>query len=339
MDERTKKILIAVIESYINLAAPVGSRYISKKFALGVSPATIRNAMSDLEEMGFLRQPHVSAGRRPTDKGYRVFVEELLGCNVASNEDLRALLYKKNAYFTGDLNDFIDYVTRSLAEYSHYLGVALSTTMEKSILKKMDFSNLKNNMIVVLLLTEEGIVKHKVVDSKDVLTQDDLTAMASYLNSQFRGCTLGEIRKALLDSVYKDMSMRDDLIAKALNLCKDAIYPFNLDVFVSGISSLMDLPDFYDIQKIKDLTKTVDDKQKIIDLLDKMMESEGVQVFIGTDTFLDTEELSLVASTFFDKGGPFGVLGLIGPQRMDYATAISIVDTSAKFLSNHLQSR
>ncbi|MBF0538775.1 MAG: heat-inducible transcription repressor HrcA [Nitrospirae bacterium] len=339
MDERTKKILIAVIQSYIQLAAPVGSRYISKKYGLGVSPATIRNAMSDLEEMGYLSQPHASSGRMPTDKGYRLFVEEIRACNVSANDDLLTLLSNNNSYLMGDLNDFLYSITRALSNYSRYLVVTLSSTMEKSRLKKIDLSNLRDNVVVVLLFTEEGMVKHKMVESKDVLTQDDLTKIASYLNSQFRGYTLGDIRKALLDIVYQEMAMRDDLVAVALNLCKNAIYPCNLDVFISGISALIESPDFCDIQKIKELSKAVDDKQKIITLLDKMMESEGVQVYIGTESFLDTEELSLVASTFCDKGRPFGVLGLIGPQRMDYASVISIVDTSARFLSNHLQGR
>ncbi|MES0336897.1 MAG: heat-inducible transcriptional repressor HrcA [Candidatus Magnetobacterium sp. LHC-1] len=339
MDERTKKILIAVIQSYIQSAAPVGSRYISKKYGLGISPATIRNTMSDLEEMGYLSQPHTSSGRMPTDKGYRLFVEELRACSVNANDDLLALLATQNLCSMGDLNDLLDSVTRALSEYSRYLVVTLSSTMEKCILKKIDFSVLRDNVVVVLLLTEEGVVKHKTVESRDGLTQGDLRQMAAYLNSQFKGCTLGDIRNALLDIVYQEMAMRDDLIAVALNLCKNAIYPCNLDVFISGISALIDLPDFCDIQKIKELSKAVDDKQKIINLLDKMMESEGVQVYIGTESFLDTEELSLVASTFCDKGRPFGVLGLIGPQRMDYANAISIVDTSARFLSNHLQGR
>ncbi|MBF0564376.1 MAG: heat-inducible transcription repressor HrcA [Nitrospirae bacterium] len=339
IDDREKKILLAVIQSYINLGFPVGSRYLSKKHDFGLSSASIRNVMSDLEEMGYLVQPHTSSGRVPTDKGYRLFVEELLGGGIASNAALLSLLDSFNLDVVNDLNELINSITKAFSGYSHYLGVALSTTMENSILRKIEMFGYKDNMIVILLLTEEGVVRHKIVSSYAILNQQDLSRISSYLTSEFGGVTLKEIRNALAEDLYKERAMRDDLLAKALEFCKYAIFSFNADVFITGMSELINLPDFCDVQRIKELSRAVEDKVKIVGLLDDILEIEGVQVFIGSEAFKDNEALSVVASTFYEKGRPFGVFGLIGPQRMDYASAISIVDTSAKFMSKHLDNR
>ncbi|MBV6341726.1 heat-inducible transcriptional repressor HrcA [Candidatus Magnetobacterium casense] len=337
MDARTRKILFAVIESYIGIAAPVGSRYISKRYGFGISSATIRNTMSDLEELGFLSQPYASAGRVPTGRAYRFFVESLLDCGMSENSNLLSMLYDKSTDSRASFDDFLSAISRLMSDCSHYMGVVLSRTAESSILRKIEFYTYKENMIVAILLTQYGIVRHMIVESSSRLTQKDMNEISRYLNDEFAGSTLRDIKKSLLENMAEEQEKCETLKEKANSLCNKVFSSINADIFISGVSELINLPDFDDIKKIKELSKAIDDKNMIINLLDKILQSEGVQVFVGDDPLLDEKALSLVASTFYEKGRPFGVLGLIGPQRMDYANAISIVSTSAAFLSRQLE--
>ncbi|MEO5356643.1 MAG: heat-inducible transcriptional repressor HrcA [Nitrospirae bacterium YQR-1] len=339
MEDRLKKILFAVIESYVDSASPVGSRYISKRFGLGISSATIRNAMCDLEELGYLSQPHTSAGRMPTGKGYRLLVEELMGFGVSSNAELLKLLCDGVMGVRGHLSDFLGLVSKILSSYSHYMVVAMETTMENSILGWIELLNYRNDMVAVVLMTDEGTIKHKVSALEIPLSQRDLKNIAALLNSEFKGYTLGEIKAIMRKEVCDNRVQRDTLISKAFGFFNKYLSSFDRDVFISGLGELFNLPDFDDIGKIKELSNAISDKERIIEILDKITESGGVQVFIGSEPFLDKKDLSLVASPVCDRGRPLGVLGLIGPQRMDYAGAISIIETSARFLSSRLEDR
>ncbi|MBF0466359.1 MAG: heat-inducible transcription repressor HrcA [Nitrospirae bacterium] len=339
MEERLKKILFAVIESYVDSASPVGSRYISKRFGLGISSATIRNAMCDLEEMGYLSQPHTSAGRMPTGKGYRLLVEELMGFGVSANAELLKLLCDEVIGVRGHLSGFLGAASKILSTYSHYMVVAMETTMENSILGRIELLRCRNDMVAVVLMTEEGTIKHKVSELDVPLSRRDLKNIADFLNSEFRGRTLGEIKIILEKEVRDKRVQRDTLISKVFGFFDKYLSSFDRDVFISGLGELINLPDFDDIGKIKELSNAISDKERIIEILDKITENGGVQVFVGSEPFLDKKELSLVASSVCDRGRPLGVLGLIGPQRMNYASAISIIETSARFLSSRLEDR
>ncbi|MCG6550979.1 MAG: heat-inducible transcriptional repressor HrcA [Candidatus Magnetominusculus sp. LBB02] len=334
MDSRTRKILFAVIESYIGIAAPVGSRYISKRYGFGLSSATIRNTMSDLEELGFLSQPYASSGRIPTGNAYRFFVDSLLEDGMSQHSNLLSILSDRATDTRASLDDFLAVISRLMSESSHYMGVVLSRTTESSTLRKIEFYSYKENMIVAILLTEHGVVRHMILESR--LTQKDMNEISRYLNKEYAGLTLRDIKLALIEEVAKQRQRCDTLKEKAKCLCKSVFSSINADIFISGMSELINLPDFDDIHKIKELSKAIDNKGVMITLLDKILQSEGVQVIVGSDPLLDDKALSLVASTFYENGKPFGVLGLIGPQRMDYANAISIVSTSANFLSKQL---
>jgi heat-inducible transcriptional repressor len=339
MDERDRKILVAVIQSFIDTALPVGSRFISKRYALGISSATIRNAMSDLEELGYLTQPHTSAGRVPTDMGYKFYIDELKlnGLNYSSDDELTNILYDKLVEFRGDLGRFMQNITRTLSAYSHFMGVTLSSATGNGTLREIEFFDYGEKGIVAVLLTAEGIVKHEIIGREYALTQGDLNDMARYINSEFAGMRLSGIRKILQEDIYREKAMRDDMISRAINLCGNALASINADVYIMGLSELLTFPDFNDIQRIKDISNDIEDKSKILALLDRISTGEGVQVFVGQDAFTENHGLSLVASAFHDKGGPCGVVGLIGPRRMNYTQAISIVGTSVRFLSGKLQ--
>lgn len=340
IDDRLNKILWAVVESYISNPDPVGSRFVTKKYAFGLSPATVRNIMADLEDMGFLHQPHTSAGRVPTDKGYRFYVDALfrkeeelcIGCPDEA--------YERLGEIRDDINRLLDEATRTLSAHSHYLGIALSPKPEKAIPVKISLFRHRDDHVVVTLMTDEGIIRNKVIHLDRKLSIRDLERVSEYLNSRFVGRTLDEIRSAILREMLHDKAVCDDLIAEAIRVCQEELYFGGSEVFISGLSEVLCLPDFSDLIRIREISKAIEDKHLIIKLLDSMTDIDGVNVLIGSENPAEgMKKLSLVVSTYKEGDRPIGTIGIIGPTRMDYVKAINIVDTTAKFITKMLSEK
>jgi heat-inducible transcriptional repressor len=341
LSERNKKILYAIVQSYINNPDPVGSRVVTKRYSLGFSPATIRNIMSDLEEMGFLIQPHTSAGRVPTDLGYRFYVDSLEDeSDHQSNMEVLHDLYRKLEALRNNIDMFLGEATKSMSMLSHYLGVAMSPASDLTTLKKIDLLKYTAGKIAAVLFTDEGLIKNRVITIDADLSQKDLARIAGYLNSEFAGYSLDEIRVKVLRQMSREKVRCDHLLSRAMQICLDALsFPYG-DLFVSGLSGVLDLPDFHDLKKIRELSRAIEDKHMIIKLLDELSESEGVQVIIGSENASDEmKRFSVVASACRQGDRPIGVVGIIGPTRMNYARAIYIVENTAKFITQMLERR
>ncbi|MEW6109147.1 MAG: heat-inducible transcriptional repressor HrcA [Nitrospirota bacterium] len=340
IDERSKQVLFAVIQCYINEPGPVGSRVVTKKYSFGLSPATIRNIMSDLEEMGFLRQPHTSAGRVPTDIGYRFYVDKLVCERQQNNKENLFDIYKKLEMQKKDINSFLDAASRMLSSLSHYIGITTSPNAGMTTLNKIDLIKYRENHVAVLLFTDEGIMKNRIVSVDSDISQKDLNRIAEYINGKFVGHTLDDIRKSIVREITKEKVVCDKLISEALTLIRDIFSTSHSDIFISGLSEVLELPDFCDINRIKELLKTIEDKHIIVKLLDEISDSEGPRVFIGSENPLEEmKKFSFVVSTYKEGSRPIGAIGIIGPTRMNYIKAISIVDTTAYYITNMLSGR
>jgi heat-inducible transcriptional repressor len=343
LSERSKKILYAVVQSYINYPDPVGSRVVTKRYSFGLSPATIRNIMSDLEEMGFLTQPHTSAGRVPTDLGYRFYVDSLVReGDLNSNIEVEILqgLYKRLEILKNNIELLLSETTKSLSMLSHYLGLAMSPTPDMTTLRKINLLKYNADKVAVVLFTDEGMIKNKIIAVDAEISQKDLNRIATYLNSEFSGYTFDEIRVKLIQEMSREKVQCDHLISKAMRICREALYfPLN-ELFVSGLSEVLSLPDFTDLKTIRELSRAVEDKHNIIKLLDRMSEAEGVQIIIGSENEQDElKRLSLVASPCREDDRPVGIVGILGPTRMNYAKAIYIVENTAQFISRMISKR
>jgi heat-inducible transcriptional repressor len=341
LSERSKRVLYAVVQSYINYPDPVGSRVVTKKYSFGLSPATIRNIMADLEEMGFLSQPHTSAGRVPTDMGYRFYVDSLaVEADFYSNIEVLHGLQRKLESLKNDINSLLSETTRNLSLLSHYLGVAMSPAPDMKTLKRINLLKYRADRVAAVLFTDEGLIKNKVLSVDSEISQKDLNRIAAYLNSEFAGHSFDEIRLKVMKEMSKEMIRCDSLIAKAMRICQEALYfPYG-DLFVSGLSEVLGLPDFADLGKIRELSRAIEDKHTIIKLLDRLTESDGVQVIIGSENSMDEmKKLSMVVSPCKEGNRPIGIVGIIGPTRMNYAKAIYIVENTANFISKMLAGR
>jgi heat-inducible transcriptional repressor len=353
LDERTRQILFAVVESYINKPEPVGSRFVTKRYSFGFSSATIRNIMADLEESGFLSQPHTSAGRMPTDKGYRFYVDSLFDKGVSrslisrsiddkdlSVEQDRAIgeflcqFARKLERMKSDMNKMFIEVTNTLSLMSNYIGVAMPPKTEHARLNRIDLIKYKEGRAVAILLTDEGIVRNKILKIDSRLTQEDLNRIAEYLNSWYAGYAINEIKKMLFKRIKYEKMVWDDLISKAIKIYEQAISFVGEDIFISNIYDVMNLPDFSDISRLKEIAAAIKDKHIMLRFLDELLHGEGVQVLIGSENpDRQLKNLSIVASTYKEGDRPIGVIALIGPTRMNYSKAIYMVDTIAKCIS------
>lgn len=336
LDERCQKILWAIIQTHISNNCPIGSRTVMKNFSMSISSATIRNAMADLEELGYVIQPHTSAGRIPTEKGYRLYVDSLLKeCASINKQLLRQIIYKLRS-IEKDINKLIKETSKTLSIFSNYVGIATHPKAESMILKRIEFLRHMDNRILSVLISEDGVVKNRVIVlEEDVLTQRQLDKINCYLNNKLRGLTIKEIKDRILFQMAQEKRLCDKLIDKALMLCKKAVETETENY--GEIFGVFNVPDFATVEQIKEIFRAIEEKHLMVKLLDKITISEGVQVFIGSENFLlEMKDLSVVISTYNDGRRPLGAIGIIGPTRMNYLKVIPFVNHTAKALTQIL---
>ncbi len=338
LSERSKKILFAIVESYINFADPVGSRFVTKRYSFNLSPATVRNIMADLEEMGFLKQPHTSAGRVPTDLGYRFYVDFLseLGGGFPNLEILQDI-YRRLESMKNNIDTLLSETTKSLSLLSHYIGIAMSPRHDVTTMKKINLLKYDSDKVVAVLFTDEGIIKNKIISVDPDISQKDLNKISAYLNSEFSGHTVDEIKMKLVKEMSKEKVRCDKLISRAMKICSEALYFPESDLFIAGFSEVLDLPDFADLDQIRLLSRAIEEKHTILKLLDQLADSDGVNILIGSENAMDElKKLSIVASPCKEGDKQIGVVGIIGPTRMNYERAIYIVENTANFITRML---
>ncbi|MDA8168708.1 MAG: heat-inducible transcriptional repressor HrcA [Nitrospiraceae bacterium] len=337
LNKRTEQVLFAIVQSYIASHEPVGSRFVTKKYSFNLSPATIRNIMADLEELGFLIQPHTSAGRVPTDRGYRFYVDYLPE-HMAAVEEKNFL----TAYMTRleslkeDLNGVIEGAAKTLSENSSYIGVSAPLKPEKTTLNRVELFSYKGRHIAVMLLTNEGIIKHKLIRMEQEVSPRTLRRISDYLNQEFAGYGIDDIRLRLVREMSKEKAFCDILITKAMEICREALtFPAG-DIYMYGLPEFIGLPDFSD--RIKEIARAIEDKHLMVRLLEKVcQEPGGASVLIGSENPVkEMRGLSMVLAPYGQGGRPAGTVGIIGPTRMDYNRAITMVEATARFITDFL---
>lgn len=342
LNERNRKILCAIVQSYINSPEPVGSGLITKRYSFNLSSATIRNIMSELEDMGFLSQPHTSAGRVPTDKGYRQYVNSL--CPEEDEQPDSGIsvydLMKELETIKNDTGILLNETTKRLSNFSHYLSIALSPRTGASFFNRIELFKHRGKQIVTVFFTEEGLVKNKILNIGFDIPQRDLNRISAYLNSEFHGRSLDEIRSIILKEMEEEKDLCDTLISRAVRICRETLFSPWDDIFISGFSEVLGLPDFSDVEKIKEIARAIEDKHLILEILDRLIEMDGVQVIIGSENpVVEMKGFSIVASTYKEGNRAIGCVGMIGPTRMDYLKAMSMVDTASRFITKVLSER
>jgi heat-inducible transcriptional repressor len=338
LDDRAGEILKSVIQAHVITGEPVGSRSVSRAAGLDLSPATIRNVMSDLEERGLLSQPHASAGRVPTDLAYRLYVDRLMSrppIDVSHAHAIdEALLHHR-----GEIPELLGEAARQLSRVSQHVGVVLVPDMRRIVVEHLEFVRLDGQRVVAILVDRAGVVHNRILDLEAAFEQPDLDRVANELSRRFSGQTLPTIREAIARELLEEQSAYDRRRARLLELGRDALAVDGeaSDVLVEGASNLVGALDFDDLERTKELLRTLEQKGRLVDLLEHVLTGQGVQVVIGHENPVSSlSDLSVVATTYRAGDRVMGTVGIVGPTRMEYARAIALVDYLAHVLTRFL---
>src|SRR5574344_39154 len=331
LDDRSKLLLKALVERYIADGQPVGSRTLSRASGLELSPATIRNVMADLEELGLIASPHTSAGRIPTARGYRLFVDTML---TAQRQALVAPQLPAE-----QPQKVIANAAHLLSNLSQFVGVVMAPK-RSSVFKQIEFVKLSERRVLVIIVAPDGDVQNRVMFTDSELDSSQLIEAANYLNSHYAGLDIEQVRERLRTEVEQLRSQVADLMQAAVNISAEALSPATQEeqVVIAGQSNLLAVSDFsHDMHNLRRAFDLFEQKTQILRLLDFSSQAEGVRIFIGGESHIvPIEELSVVSAPYEVDGQIVGTLGVIGPTRMPYDKMIQIVDITSKLVSNAL---
>jgi len=339
LNERSRKILEAIIEDYIDSAEPIGSRAVTRRHSLGLSPATVRNVMADLEEMGYICSPHTSAGRVPTELGYRFYIDSLL--QVRQLSQVEQLQIERHHQLRGlRTEELLREAGKILSSISHYTGIVMAPRFNATVFRHIEFIRLSQGRLLVVFVTEAGLVQNKIIETAEELSPAELEQMSNYLNRTLTGMTIQQVKARIVEEMAREKALYGKLMQRALQFSREALQGESEgEVFIEGASNILEQPEFADLERMKRLFRTFEQKSQLVELLDKSQKADGVQIFIGSES--ENREIagcSLVTSTYSSRRGTIGTLGVIGPVRMPYSMVIPVVDYTARLVSQMLES-
>ncbi len=333
LDERKRKILEAIVLDYTSTAEPVGSRTISKKYGLSISPATVRNEMADLEEMGYIEQPHTSAGRMPSDQGYRYYVDYIMQKNKL-DEAIEKLVISS---FKGKINRFDDAIKISMeliAKITRYPSLFLVPEAESSALSMIRMLKVDASKALLIIITENNLVENIFVDLPEGFEESDLNLITNVINSKLSGTKISEWSKTLIRELYRELLKQKDVLTAVLDSIEDSLnQKKDQRVYSAGFIQMLNEPEFRDIDKVKSILSFFDDKKIIEDMLLKKSQIEDFQVLIGMENEADEiKDCSLIKRKYSFQGDFQGIMGIVGPKRMDYSNSISLLELISEVL-------
>jgi len=337
LSSRDRDILEILIADYISSAQPVGSRTIAKRHPAHLSPATIRNVMSDLEEKGFLWQPHTSAGRIPTERAMRYYVDSLINVRELDNEERQRI---KEKYENADPS--VDFLLRRtsaiLSTISKYAGLVASPRAELIAFKQIQFIALSRKRLLGIFVSQSGLVQNKIIECENEFTYPELERINNYCNRTFLGLSLSDAREKALRELKSEEAEYDKLLKKAMVMSQTLLDEVpDGDLLVEGEEQLLEIPEFSQIGNLKEVMAALDEKQRIVKILDRCLESDGVKIFIGSEAGIPVDGISMVTAPYRNGEKIIGTLGVIGPTRMNYSEVIPVVDFTAKLVSDLIE--
>lgn len=340
LDERAQTLLRILVDKYIRDGQPVGSRTLSRESGLDLSPATIRNIVSDLEELGFVSSPHTSSGRVPTIKGYRFFVDTLIKLTPPNGDDMLRFSQGVNDA-GGNPQALAQSVSSLLSAVTHLAGIVTVPRRPQTSLRQIEFLPLSGKRVLAIIVVNDREVQNKIVEVQRDFSADELRQATNYLNDRFGGHSLSQVRELLLGELKRTRASMNALMIEAIEMAHK-VFPESEpqpEFVMAGETNLMGLEELADVDKLKGLFEAFGTQRDILHLLDQSMRAEGVQIFIGHECgYQLLDSCSIVAAPYVTEDDTMGVLGVIGPTRMAYERVIPIVDITAKLLGRALKS-
>lgn len=343
LGDRARQLLRVLVESYIRDGQPVGSRTLSRDSGLSLSSATIRNVMADLEELGFVASPHTSAGRVPTDRGYRFFVDTLLRVQPVDAQAIEELRRNLGSASYESSKSLVASASQFLSNFTQLAGVVTVPRPQAAALTQIEFVGLSDNRVLVVLVFNGREVQNRIIRLDRHHSADELKRASNFLNDQFAGRTLGQARNEILRQLQEARETMNDLMVEAISMAQQAFQQdpaAGLEYVIAGETNLMGAAHLTNVEKLRRLFEAFNEKRDFLNLLDQTLHAEGVQIFIGQESgYQVLDDCSVVTAPYGGDDGVIGVIGVIGPTRMAYERIIPIVDVTAKLLGTALNSR
>ncbi|OGT90392.1 MAG: heat-inducible transcriptional repressor HrcA [Gammaproteobacteria bacterium RIFOXYA12_FULL_61_12] len=337
VDERAQHFLKTLIERYIRDGQPVGSRVLARDSGLDLSPATVRNVLADLEDLGLIVSPHTSAGRIPTVRGYRLFIDSLL--TVKPLDDRQVEQFQGQLSLTGDTSSVLSSASRWLSEMSHMAGVVTMPKPEQVVFRQIEFVRLSAARVLAILVTVDGEVINRVIQARRDYTPSELEQTARLLNETFSGLSLAKVRERLLSDMQQARDDMNQIMRRAVEMAEQVLgVSEEGDCLISGQTNLMGMDELAEMERLRRLFDAFTEKHEIIHLLDDCMSAEGIRIFIGRESgYKSFDGCSLVTAPYKVDDQVMGMLGVIGPTRMAYDRVIPLVDVTARLVGAALR--
>ncbi len=336
LDERKKKILHAIVRNYLETGEPVGSRTISKYTDLNLSSATIRNEMADLEEMGLIIQPHTSAGRIPSDQGYRVYVDEMLAEKEQEVENMKEMLLDKEE----KLEKLLKQVAKTLAVDTNYASMISAPMIQRNKLKFVQISRVDEEHLLTTIVIEGNVIKNRMIEVEQELAESEMLKLNILLNTRLSGLSIENINLGLIAAMKQEAGMHGEVLARIIDVVAEAVTEDeDLQIYTSGANNIFRYPELADKEKASDLITTFEDKSDLTSLVENTLqtstEDTGIQVYIGNESPVQSmKDCSVVTATYDLGGGMRGTVGIIGPKRMDYDKVVGTLKNMMRALDD-----
>lgn len=326
MDERKKQVLHSIIKDYVDTAEPVGSRTISKKYGLGVSSATIRNEMSDLEDMGYIEQPHTSAGRIPSDKGYRYYVDCLMEKDTLTSSEIskvKKLFTKK----PNEIEQIVQATCHLLSQLTNYTTIILVPKRGEGTLERIQLVPLSLHRVMVVIVSDTGFINHRVLDLPNPIEPQSLQSISSFLQDKLYGLNMEQVSRTILQEITHQLSTYDNFKDLILELMEHVLMQSDDEkVFLGGALNMFNQPEFRDVEKLKILLTNLEEEQVVKKLL-KKEGREGTEISIGGENTIEgINQCSVISTDYKVNGKTVGSIGVLGPTRMNYSKAVTVLE-------------
>ena len=339
LDPRAREVLHEIIVQHIDSGEPIGSRTLAKCGKFHLSPASLRNVMADLEDLGYLQQPHTSAGRIPTDRGYRFFINHLMRSRALTLRERETI--DEEVALVSEIDQVLHLAGSLISKLSDQVGVVFMPTLLQFAIRSMDFILIGEKKIQCVIVGVNGVVANKIIDTRFSFTRDELEKISRYITAEFGGCTLDVIRRRLIRMTEQERALHDQMMQKTISLGIEAVNdvaPVNHELYVEGAASILNKPEFADAASLRRTFLALQEKEKLVEILETCLTADGLQILIGSESdFTQVHNFSIVARRYGSSSAPLGMVGIIGPMRMEYARMAPLVDYLSRALSRKIE--
>jgi heat-inducible transcriptional repressor len=332
-------VLREIILQHVATGEPISSRSLSKCGRFQLSPASLRNVMADLEDLGYLAQPHTSAGRVPTDRGYRFFINHLMKSRMISQRERETI--DEEVAHASEIEQMLHLASSCISKLSDQVGVVFMPTLLQFAIRSMDFVLVGETKIMCIIVGTNGVVVNKIIDTHITFTRDELEKIGRYITTEFFGLTLDVIRRRLIRMTEHERALHDQMLQKTIALGIEAVNdvaPVEHELFVEGAASILTKPEFSDATALRKTFLALQEKEKLVEILNTFLSEDGLQILIGSESdFTQIHNFSIVARRYGSSAAPLGMVGIIGPMRMEYARMAPLVDYLGRALTRKIE--